>query len=347
MDTDRLRDVLATGDPEQRVWAGWELGLRSVGSDDLRRLAEGAPHPGTRRHLAVIVAGMGDHLVLRALAEHDPSPLVRADAITLLWRCTVDVATASTIEGFFESERSVEVCLCIVKLQPPLPAPVRTRILTRAVSSESVELRTAAATLLLEGEPRCPDALRQRLPIEKDAALADLIRMSWASSVEHRLLLEAAASWDPIAKRAALLALSRSNRLYPWSALVPFTSDPNLRPAVLALLTEPYTSDAQSWLLSQLSLDVPFEQRAPDYGVCWNAIRHLDAIRRGPKPPPLQLNERTRLEATEEEVREYDDGLDPESEDFDPWHDEAAMERAVLEVFGMDAGRADLFQDYD
>jgi hypothetical protein len=72
----------------ERVWAAWALGLR-LGSDSaatLKRAAGSDPDAGTRRHLVVLLAGLGERDAVAALAVADLDAHVRATASQYLIR---------------------------------------------------------------------------------------------------------------------------------------------------------------------------------------------------------------------------------------------------------------------
>lgn len=79
LDSVVLDEVLKSGDAQERVWAAWEIGLR-LGREALPSIslqAHEAPDPGTRRHIVVVLAGLGHYSVLSTLACHDPDESVR------------------------------------------------------------------------------------------------------------------------------------------------------------------------------------------------------------------------------------------------------------------------------
>ena len=78
-----LSKLLATGDAQERIWAAWETGIR-LGKEALPSIsiqAGEAPDPGTRRHMIVVLAGLGQHSVLKTLAFNDPNETVRGTSI--------------------------------------------------------------------------------------------------------------------------------------------------------------------------------------------------------------------------------------------------------------------------
>lgn len=83
--------TLLLGSPESRVEAAWAIGLvhGRRAAPVFERRARTEPHPGVRRHLAVVLAGVGAEAAVVRLARHDPDPRVRATAVSQLARlCT-------------------------------------------------------------------------------------------------------------------------------------------------------------------------------------------------------------------------------------------------------------------
>jgi hypothetical protein len=80
--SDALRAVLASGTPAERVEAAWELAMLLGGEAvaPLRAHVTREPSAGARRHVIVVLAGLGEREAVRALAEHDPDAHVRATA---------------------------------------------------------------------------------------------------------------------------------------------------------------------------------------------------------------------------------------------------------------------------
>jgi hypothetical protein len=82
---ERLRAELESASPLNRVWAAWALGLRhDIDGAAVRQTLRLEPHPGVRRHLAVLLAGAAETDALLALFEHDPCDEVRVSALQLL-----------------------------------------------------------------------------------------------------------------------------------------------------------------------------------------------------------------------------------------------------------------------
>jgi hypothetical protein len=88
LDANELRALLVAGEPPERVWAAWALGLLhdEAFARDLRATAAEEPHPGVRRHLVIILAGAGERRSLLTIGAHDPDERVRATALQHLAR---------------------------------------------------------------------------------------------------------------------------------------------------------------------------------------------------------------------------------------------------------------------
>ncbi len=110
LDSNALDALLAGGDPQERVWAAWEIGLRlgKKALPDITHQAYAAPDPGTRRHMVVVLAGMGKQSVLRTLALHDPDDAVRGTSIQYLMHTTDETETGNIdlIIELLEKDRS-------------------------------------------------------------------------------------------------------------------------------------------------------------------------------------------------------------------------------------------------
>ena len=87
LDDAALNDLLAQGDPRDRVLAIWALALRSAAAaTTMAHQLHGEPDPGVRRALAVVLAGSGELDLLVAISRHDPSVHVRASAMQMVVR---------------------------------------------------------------------------------------------------------------------------------------------------------------------------------------------------------------------------------------------------------------------
>ena len=88
LDPEALKALLVEGEPPERVWAAWALGLRHHEgfARNLRATVAEEPHAGVRRHLVVVLAGAGESRSVRTMAVHDPDERVRATALQYVAR---------------------------------------------------------------------------------------------------------------------------------------------------------------------------------------------------------------------------------------------------------------------
>ena len=150
-----VRRLSASGDPRERLWAAWTLGLR--GPKHHRWLARRSrldPTPGVRRHLIVILAGLGRHEDLWASAD-DPDVRVRATA--LHWLCRIcdpnDMVTWDRIMSRFGYDQPSVRAAIIRGL--PAKAPSDVLSASRAAATDpSEDVRTAFCDRL--ADPRWP-----------------------------------------------------------------------------------------------------------------------------------------------------------------------------------------------
>lgn len=78
------------GDAQERVWSAWALGVRA--GQEYREALLSAfideHDEGVRRHLLIVLVGLGEQQTLRHATARASSPLVRATATALLARCS-------------------------------------------------------------------------------------------------------------------------------------------------------------------------------------------------------------------------------------------------------------------
>ncbi|MBL8945374.1 MAG: hypothetical protein JNK45_19575 [Myxococcales bacterium] len=80
--------LLQEGDAPQRVWAAWVLAMRGgvAAMPRLRRMFDEDDDIGVRRHLLVVLVGLGERALLGTVAGGDRSPLLRGEGTRYLAR---------------------------------------------------------------------------------------------------------------------------------------------------------------------------------------------------------------------------------------------------------------------
>jgi hypothetical protein len=132
LSSERLHELLESGDARERVLAIWALGLRSAGVGMMADQLRSEPDAGVRRALAVVLAGQGEIDLLVAMCRHDPSVHVRASAVQMVIR----FAIAGRIPWSIVLGRLAD------------EAPVRASVISQVEASSPEELRAAAVAAL-------------------------------------------------------------------------------------------------------------------------------------------------------------------------------------------------------
>lgn len=257
---DAWQQLLVAGHGVERIWAAWALGMRHAGrfSGQLRETLAREPDPGVRRHIAVVLAGLGERIPLMVLAELDPDERVRATACQYVVRLAApdDEAGYQVIVRALDEKRSKSVCLAIIyELGRDAPAAVRARIESMAETSD-LELAWAVQNKLLSWAPddEFPAVLKPRSFIEPDTELREHLWQSWLRREGVRSLLRA--SWAPSITRDAVLTLlhfcGAMDIALDWSLVQPLTARRDLHIDVAVVLACNPIPDASEriWLSS-------------------------------------------------------------------------------------------------
>jgi HEAT repeats len=174
LDAVELNALLVDGEPPERVWAAWALGLRHdvTFAHDLRATAAEEPDPGVRRHLIVILAGAGQKRSVQTLAIHDPDERVRATALQYVARLAApDEFEANDLLARTLAAGTPLLQLgCIAGLREDAPL-LLWRAAEDCVASPDRDLRwTAYETVLRHGSSRSsPELAREFLNVESEA----------------------------------------------------------------------------------------------------------------------------------------------------------------------------------
>jgi hypothetical protein len=242
LDDAALRKLLDSAHPERRLWAVWELALRTASKSALAQLfhrTADEPSAGVRAVLINVLAGYGEIDILVALAKSDPSIEVRARAMQAL-----------------------------VRLVPAGAAPIEVVISRFALDGAAVRVAVLAAIGPAAPQPLerlAEDALRD--PDEETAveAFEAALRIGTQASTERALhCLSHAAADDPRWHRLAsalapdriaeLLAggplRARAIRALPISRVAPLL-DPIDASVLDAVMSHAHLSEAPAPLLAR------------------------------------------------------------------------------------------------
>ncbi len=153
LETPVLEGLLKTGDPQERVWAAWQIGLR-VGSEAIPQLsdeANNAPDPGTRCHLIVILAGLQQYSILETLAVHDPDPSVRATSCQHLLGTAQenDIERYNLIQMILKDDSDAKVKQRILQHWSAHMPKISLYLLIECIANASVDVRAVATEHLM------------------------------------------------------------------------------------------------------------------------------------------------------------------------------------------------------
>lgn len=251
------RYLLLNGEPAERVWAAWALGLafgRSINPDLITSL-EQSPHPGTRRQLLVILAGHHEYSILQTFAQSDPDEYVRATACQYLIQ-TSQPDNAQLEEMLIQSlttDQSIVRQAILAGAKNGFPR-LSQNVLTPLLNNPDVETRDAALTVLLSQHPFFVNMMIERLLREVDDDLRTRIEKAAISSGNSHALLQAVQEAGSTLQPEILDRLIEANKKFDWADLAALSviDNPAVRHGILQLLDPATLSPAISWLIESV-----------------------------------------------------------------------------------------------
>jgi hypothetical protein len=246
VDDATLRAAAQDGAAEDRALACWRLMTRGQA---LTTIGAGGPDAGHRRLLLLNFAVAREVELLEAVAQFDPEPAIRREALGWLLRVApspvpamlrVRAAAAAEPELVFE----------LVEANPQFAWDALAAELELRLSAADVATRARASDRLFELGDAVPPVLRRAVEVEANAALQRSMLSRWARSADHAALIEALTAWER-GREAIVRALVEAGRSYPFATLAPVAAAGEVA-AVLELLGPPYSPAAGAWLLGQV-----------------------------------------------------------------------------------------------
>ncbi len=300
-----LEALLEAGDAQERLWAAWALALRSCARSEAVEHFEHEPHEGVRAHLVYVVADPARLPLLRTIAEHDPSTLVRVAACRAITRVSAP-GDARWIGARAALDPSPEVRFTIIEEISPASSSFRA-ILARAHDDDDESVRVVAARRCVDLELDIDDLYARRDDRRVRAAIED--------ALFERYGKEAAAHTSVPALRVLLLHRACLSRPVPEAVFQRL-----LREAPVAATELITTSE---WL-ELTSLSLADWVSIYDASGRWSVARSI-AIERLP---------RAIAGATPEERRAVAPQLDAIAGEIEAMIDECARQREIDEASG-------------
>ena len=281
LETGALRNLLAEGDAQERVWAAWAFALE-LGADSrfsLREAAKVSPTPGTRRHLIVILAGLGEREVLQAFAEDDPDDFVRATACQYLLRTWAedDPQGAEFIQRRLLADSAAVVKETILKAATGKFLPETLADLVELASNDGPEVRRLAFELIkrrYSPKEAFSSALAGRLHAEAEPSLqAGLVNFCIDGDLLE-LVLESALRVGPSARLLFLDALLARDKAVTWSQIQSLAALGELEVdfKLLKLLQPEGLQGGFVWLAMSMAKRIPSHVWNPEMNFFYEAL---------------------------------------------------------------------------
>ncbi len=262
LDHGALRRLLTDGDRAERVWAAWALTaiLGRQAAPDILASGDVSRSAGTRRQLLVILAGLGERLIIRILAEGDPSSVVRASSCRyLLQTCqTGDGQTAKFLRFCLFTDPAAEVRDEILKSAALDLLGLGIAELVSLAHDPSEQVRGRVVSLLRERYSPADIAasgLYKRLAVEERRDLLLQIGQLALNSEGPGRVLSAAEAQTADGAVALLGLLVEARARFAWPSLNGLASrrDPAIDLSVLRLLAPGSGPVALAWLVHSIA----------------------------------------------------------------------------------------------
>ncbi len=303
LDHDALRRLLTDGDRAERVWAAWALTaiLGGQAAPDILANGDVGRSAGIRRQLLVILAGLGEHLIVRILAEGDPSAVVRASGCQYLLQTLQpgDAETAKFLRFCLFADPAWEVRDEILKSSVLDHLGLGLAELVSLAHDPSEQVRGRVVALVRERHPAAEIAasgLYKRLAVEdRRELLLQIGELAMQSDGPGRVL--AAAEAQTADGSVALLdQLVGAKTRFAWPPLNGLASrrNPAIDLRLLRLLAPGSGPVALAWLAHSIATRLA-QPGVPDWDFieeAWqplaDALGSVPAAAVGPMRPSLE-----------------------------------------------------------
>ncbi len=281
LDTGALRGLLANGDAQEQVWAAWAFAL-ALGAGSLaplREAVQASPMPGTRRHLVVVLAGLGERDLLQVFAVGDPDAYVRATSCQYIMRTWPDDDPDATefVRQRLLTDDAAEVKATILRVATTTKPFVTLPELAELASNRAAEVRHLAFELIkcCHGpEVAFAGALAKRLHEEQDRDLLAGLANFCIDGGHVELIAQSALRARPAARALLLDALQTRGGRLSWARARPLADlgEMAVDLKLLGLLTPLEWSHGFPWLARRLAESASHSFRDPEWMFFSNAL---------------------------------------------------------------------------
>lgn len=273
LDHDAQRQLLTDGDRAERIWAAWALTaiLGGQAAPDILASGDLSLSAGIRRQLLVVLAGLGETLIIRTLAEGDPSPVVRASGCQYLMQIRQhdDAESADFLRFCLFTDLAAEVRDEILKSPSFDQLELDLEQLVALAHDPSERVRGRVVAVVHDRYPPAEIAasgLYKRLAVEdRRGLLLELGQRAMTAGGAERLLPAAEAQTTEGAVVLLDLLVGAEAR-FAWPPLNALASrrDPAIDLRVLRLLSPGSGPVALSWLAYSIASRLS-QEGVPDW----------------------------------------------------------------------------------
>jgi hypothetical protein len=277
------RGLLESGDDAERLWSAWAIALH-LGRDAVPILRSMESHElseGLRRQLLVVLAGLGERQLLRAIADSEPSPSVGATASIYYLRTAPNQADPETLGFALEQLRKgpAEVRRAILAEQELGQVSLSVDHLLPSLRDADAAARVSCAACLLRDSANGASAQVVRSVVDAYAQEADAdVRREFLARLPRTALpdlLDAVAQSDPSRLVDALETTRRQFGQLTWSDVrssAPLANLEAMRTILAAV--RPEAADGRAWLCRAIRIAAASDSRVA-HEVTWRALHSV------------------------------------------------------------------------